>query len=321
VRAEPDDRHDRKQHERSERARCHTSPLAPGRRRQHHEREHQPGRGLDAHARREHGGGRPQAWRDARREREGARQYEQHERVVVGAAHRQLEQHRVQAHEHRRRLRRAAHPARGARREGDRPEAGRHCERLERPQAARQPELRKRIGAEREQGSVRRVLEGPADEREHRVGRRFRRHVRVGVEAVQHAQARKRQVPEHVLGDEWRSQQQHHIRRRDRQRDRPAGELACGEEHGGVARAHDERQRLEAARSNAEPEAVKRAGQPGGPTAAAGRHIRRGTSRRARHHPEHAHHHAHQARSPECAQCEREARGAARRRATVHRGR
>jgi hypothetical protein len=239
----------------------------------------------------------------------------------VGATDSQLEQHRVQSHEHRRRLRRAAHPARGARRQGDRPEARRHRDGLERPQAARQPELRKRIGAEREQGPVRRVLERPADEREHRVGGRFGRHVRVGVEAVQHAQARKRQVPEHVLGDERRSQQQHHIRRHDRQRDRPAWERARGEQHGGVARAHHERQRLEAGGSDPEPEAVQRAGQPARPAAAAPRHIRRRASRRARHHCEHARHHAHEARRPERAQREREASGTARRRGTVPRGR
>jgi hypothetical protein len=127
VRPEPDDGHDGQKQERAAGARRHSCALAPDRRRQHHEREHQPGGGLDAHAGREHGRRRaqmgnprrltrpprcarsgkirsPTRSRDTGREREGARQHQQHERVVVGAAHRELQQHRVQAHEHRRRL-------------------------------------------------------------------------------------------------------------------------------------------------------------------------------------------------------------------------
>jgi hypothetical protein len=45
-------------------------------------------------------------------------------------------------------------------------------------------------------------LERPADEWEHRVGWGFRGHMRIGVQAMQHTQTRKLEVPEDVLGDE-----------------------------------------------------------------------------------------------------------------------
>jgi len=160
VRAEPHDRHDRQQHQRAAGARRDTRPLAPATRCQHHERQHQPRGGLHRDTDDQHSCSRlklgdPGRSRGARSEREGACQHEQHERVVVSAAHRQLEQHRVQAHEHRRHLRRAAHPVRRDRRQGDRCEARGHGNGLQRPQATRQPERRQRIGAEREQGAVR----------------------------------------------------------------------------------------------------------------------------------------------------------------------
>jgi hypothetical protein len=359
VRAEPDDRHDRKQRERHGSARGNSRALAPARGREHRERQQEPSRGLHADTHDEHGGRRaeiagpicsvrcsparprlcarhtrprarterPRARTEIRcpasprRERERSRDDEQHERVVVRAADGELEQDRVQANERRRNPRRAPHLARRARRERDGAEAGGHGNRLERPQAARQAEWRERVGAEREQGTVGRMLEWPADERKRRVGGGFGRHVGVGIETVQDPQAREREVAEHVLGDEWWSQQQERVGSRNRERDRAAGQHPCAKQHGRVARAHDEREGLKARGSEPEPEAVQRTGKPAGPAAAAGRHIRRRVSRGARHHAEHARHHTHETRAPERAQRERQTPGTAHRRATVHRGR
>ncbi len=117
-------------------------------------------------------------------------------------------QHGIQADEHGRRLGRASHLACRARRQGDRREAGRDSHQLESPQTARQPERGKRVGAEREQGPVGGMLERPADERKDSVGWSFGRHVGVGVQPVQHAQASKLEVAEDVLGDERRAEQQ-----------------------------------------------------------------------------------------------------------------
>jgi hypothetical protein len=266
VCAEAEHGEDRKQRERSRRACRHAPALPPRARCQHHEREHQAGRGLHADAHRDCGSGCAQIGRSTRRahahirrECERSRQRQHHECVVVGAPRRQLQQHRVQAHEHRGRLRRAPHPARRARREGHRPEARRDRDSLQRPQSAGEAEPRERVGAEREQGAIGRVLEGPSDEREHRVGRRFGGHMGIGVEAVQDPQACKLQVPEHVLGDERWPEQQHHIHRHDRTRDRPAVERVGAEQHGEIARAHHERKRLKARRADPQAEAVQRA--------------------------------------------------------------
>jgi hypothetical protein len=54
VRAEPDHRNDGEQRERAKRARRYAYSLAPRRWCEHHEREHEPGRGLHAHAGHEH---------------------------------------------------------------------------------------------------------------------------------------------------------------------------------------------------------------------------------------------------------------------------
>jgi len=97
----------------------------------------------------------------------------------------------------------------------------------------------------------------------------FGRDVRIRVETVQHAQARKRQVAKHVLGDEWRSQQQHHVRRHDCERDCLARKSARCEQHGDVARAHHESQGLKARGAKSESEPVQRSIQPARPAAVA----------------------------------------------------
>jgi len=217
VRAEPHDRHERQQRKRSNCARGHTPAFAPARGSEHHEREHQPGGGLHADSDHEHGGcgaeiasfirrsgcsqrlpghihSRVQpspatASGRGRREREPCRQREQHERVVVRAAGGQLEQHGIQADEHRRHPRRAAHPARGACRECDGSQAGRHGNCLERPQSTGQAQGGQCIGSERKQGPVGRMLEGPADEGKSGIGGSFGRHMGIGVQAVQGSEA------------------------------------------------------------------------------------------------------------------------------------
>ena len=214
----------------------------------------------------------------------------------------QLEQYRVQAHERRSQLCRAPHLARRARRQRHRAETARDREALQRPQAARQPERRERVGAERKQRPVGRVLKGPSDERKHCVGRRFGGHVRVGVQTVQHSQPRERQVPEHVLGEQRRSQQQHHVRRHDRGRNPPAREHLPGEQHRRIARAHHERQRLKAARADAEAKAVQGTVQPGGPAALAARHVLGRCAGRTGGHRERARRHPGKSGDSECTQ-------------------
>jgi hypothetical protein len=157
----------------------------------------------------------------------------------------------------------------GARGQSHRPEAREHTHRLQRPQSPRQPQRSERVGAERKQRAVRRVLKRPPDEREHGVGRDFGRNMRVGVQAVQHSQPRKRQVAEHILGDQRRPQQQHQVGHHDRRHDRLGGKRPCGQQHGRIAHAHDERQRLEAARVESQSQAVQRTRQPPRPSAAA----------------------------------------------------
>lgn len=104
------------------------------------------------------------------------------------------------------------------------------------------------------------MLERPADEWKYRIGWRFGRHVHIGVQAVQYAKASEREVAEHVLGDERRSQKQQQVGRHDRQRDRTARQHLCGKQHGGVARTHHERQRLEARGADPESEAMQGTG-------------------------------------------------------------
>ncbi len=321
VRAEAHNRHDRKQHQRTRGARRHSHPLAhvPGCK--HHEWQHQSGRGLHAHPEHDQHRGTAQSWRRTGCQQQRAREHEQHERVVVRTAHRQLERHRVQADESGRPLRRVPHLLRGPRDQCHRTKTRRHRERLQHPQAASQTERCKRVGAEREQRPIGRVLKRPPDEREHRVGGRFGGHVRVGVQPVQHAQPRKRQVAEHVLGDERRSQQQHHIHREDRREDRLARQRPGGKQHRHVARAHHKRQRLEAARAEPKPEAVQWPIQPRGPAALASRHILSRSAGRSAGHAEHAHERSQQPGDSKCSRRRRRAHCPARGAASVLRGR
>jgi hypothetical protein len=163
------------------------------------ERKRQPGRELDPHARDERRRGSSEARARTGRQREREREREQYQRVVVGAAHRQHQQHGVQADE-------SDGPALGGAETAGRPrdqrhrrEARRHGDALEGPQGARDAKRSDRIAGKREEGPVGGMLEGPPDERVDRIGEGFGGHMRVRVQPVQAAHAREGDISEDVL--------------------------------------------------------------------------------------------------------------------------
>jgi hypothetical protein len=118
--AEADDSHDSKQHKRPASPSGNARTLTPGRRGEHHERQHEPGRGLHAYPDHEQGGCRAKVCRVRRNgcaprargghagfascQRQRPGQDQQHERVVVRAPHGKPKQHGIQADEHGRHL-------------------------------------------------------------------------------------------------------------------------------------------------------------------------------------------------------------------------
>ena len=269
MRAEADQRHHRHRHQRAAGAERRAHAFARPRWSQHEERQHQPGGHLHAHRRRQRARRRARALACARGPYERQRQRQQQQRVVVCAADRQHQQHRVQAHERRRPARRVAQARGRARDQRDRAEARDDRQRLERPQAAREAKRHQRVAEEREQRPVGGVLELPVDEPQHRVGGRFGGEVGVRVEAVQDAHACEREVAEDILGDQRRPQQQDRVGEHDRAGQRRRRQPPRDEQHEQVARAHDQHQRLEAAAGEAHAEPVQRTRQPRGPAAAA----------------------------------------------------
>jgi hypothetical protein len=253
-----------------------------------------------------------------RRQRQRAGQGQQHQRVVVGAAGGEQEQRGIEPDEGRGRRRRASHPPSRLGDQRDRAQAGRDRHGLQRPQAAAEPEQGERVGAEREQRAVGGVLEGPADESEHRVDRRFGGDVRVRVQPVQRAQAGERQVAEHVLGDQRRREQEQRVGRRDRtgQRAPRKRPRAHRREHRRVAGAKHQHPDLEAAPAELPAEPVQRPRQPGGPTAAARGHQLGGGARGAGGDDENAGRNGQRSKDPERAQGRR-ARGRRREKAPV----
>jgi hypothetical protein len=187
----------------------------------------------------------------------------------VCAADGRQEQHRVQPDERRGPARRVPEPAPRARDERDSAEARDDGERLERPQRTGQAERRRRVADQREQRAVRRVLVRPADEREDFVAGGLGGDVRVRVETVQRAEAGERYVAEDVLREQGRPEQQDQMCGEDRSGDRAQRQRPRAEQHECVARAHDQHQRLEAARAEAHAEALERAREPAGPAARA----------------------------------------------------
>jgi hypothetical protein len=250
--------------------------LAPARRREHEEGQREAGGDLDADADGQRAGAGAKARAGARRKRQRGGERHHDQRVVVRAADGEHEQHGVQADERRGPARRLAELGRRARDQRDGGEAAGDGQGLERPQPAGEPERRRGVAGQREQRPVGGVLVGPADEPEDFVARRLRGDVRVRVQAVQRPQAGEAEVAEDVLGDQRRAQQQDRVRGHDRRDDRPHRQRARERQHEQVARAHDQRQRLKAAGADAHVQALQRAGQPGGPAAAACGHVARG---------------------------------------------
>jgi len=316
VRAEPDQPHDRDRGEARERARRERRAGAKAAPREHEERQREARGQLHADARRQrdrprtHAPARPRARRRLRtaprlrgqRERGGDREH--HERVVVRAADTKLEQHRVQPHERRGPARGVPERARGARDERDCAEARERGGGLQRPQSAGEPERSRRVAREREQGAVGRVLEGPADEHERGVVRRFGGDPRVWVEAVQRAHAREAQVAEDVLREQRRPEHERDVRREDREREQRHGKRPRAHEHDQVAGAHHQRERLEGARAEARLEAAQGPGEPRGPAADARGDVLRRFARGGRREQERARDHGERA--------ERRERGAGR---------
>jgi hypothetical protein len=320
VHAEAQQRHQRHRQQRRAGAQRHTDALAVARRAEHEERQHQARGELQADARRQRGGGgarmraspssgagpvgagragSERVGSGSRGQRERRRKCQRQQRVVVRSPLGQRQHHGVQADECRSPRGGAPETAGGARDQGDGAEAREYGDRLERPQPARQPQRHERIAQQREQRTVGRVLKGPADELVHRVGGRFGGKVRVRVKAVQGPQARERQVTEHVLGDQRRSQQQDHVRDHDRHRDRGHPQPARRRQHQQVARAHDQHQRLEAGVREADAETAQRTGHPRRPATRAGGNELRRRRGGARAQERHAHDDAHQAQQAE----------------------
>jgi len=302
VGAEADHADDGKRHQAQAGAGRHFQAPTRARGGEHEEGQHETGRHLDPDARYQRDGAGAKVGAGPRRQSQRHGQQQQQQRVVVSAGHGQLEQHRVQAHERDRPAPGMAQVARGPPDQRDRAEARGHCHRLEGPQPAGERQRSGRVAREREQGAIGRVLEGPSDEREDRVGGRFGGDVRVGIQAVQGTHAGEAQVAEHVLGDQRRPQQQDHVCRHDRRDERPHRQRARGEQHQQVARAHQQHQRLEAARADAHAQTFQGARQPVRPAAAAPGYVGSGSGGRAGRQHEDGADHADQAERAECTQ-------------------
>jgi hypothetical protein len=281
VRAEPDQPDSAERQQTAERRNGDPPSLAPARRRQHDERQRQPGGDLDADAGRESPRGRAKARARPGRERERGGERRHDQRVVVRATDGEHEQHGVQTHERDRRSPRPAQLARGASHQRDGRQARADGHGLERPQAARQAQRRGRVAGHGEQRPIGRVLVWPADEPEHFVAGCLRGDVRIGVESVQRAESREAEIAEHVLGDQRRSQQQDRVRRDDRRDDRSHRQRAREGQGEQIARAHDEREGLKGARADTHAKTLQRAGQPRRPAAAASGHVLRRFARGA----------------------------------------
>jgi processive 1,2-diacylglycerol beta-glucosyltransferase len=282
VRAEADQPHGRERRQAQPGARGHRQPLARAPGAEHQEGEQEPGGDLDPDTRDQRGSRRAQARTCPGGECQRAGEREQDQRVVVRASDGQLEQHRVQADEHRREASRMAEVAGGPGDDRDRAEARGDGERLERPQPAGEPERGGRVAGEREQRAVGGVLEGPADEREHRIARRFGGDMRVRIQSVQGAQPGEAQIAEHVLGDQRWAEEENQVRGHDRGDEHPWRQPPRGEQHRQVATAHDQHQGLEAATGETPAQVPERARHPARPAAAACGDVLRGSSGRTR---------------------------------------
>jgi hypothetical protein len=276
VRPEPNqpERHER--HEAEGRGAHDPHPLASAAGGEHEEGQHEPGRDLDRDAGRQRDRGRAEAWVGPRRERQRGREQHDDERVIVGAARGQHEEHRVQANERGRPAGRLTEPARSPGDERDRAEARGDRDRLERPQPAGDAERRGGVARDREKRTVGGVQEGPSDESEYGVGGHFGGDVRVGVKSVECSEPGEAQVPEHILGDERRTQQQDQVRGEDRRHQAADVQLSRRQQNEQVARGHDQHQRLEAAVGDTDVEPFQGARHPAGPATTAPGNVMRG---------------------------------------------
>ncbi len=279
VRSEPDHAHCGDCHETARARHCDAPALTGAAPAQHQERQQQAGRELDPHAAGQRERRPARSLRRRARTRAGRAQQqceaerEQQQRVVVRAADRHHQEHRVQPEERQRERARVPEPPGRLGRQPDRAEAAEDGERLQRPEPAGEPQRRSRIAHQREQRAVRRVLERPADEAEHRVARGFGREVGVGVEAVQRAHTPEGEVAEDVLGEQRRPEQQDQVGCDHGRRDRCDRKRPRGHERDQVARADHQHQRLEAALPELCADPAQRAGQPARPATAVGGHV------------------------------------------------
>ncbi len=302
MRAECQQPDQRDRGERADRRHCEARPLPRALGCEDQERQHEACRHLDPYADRERSGGRPQPRARARAQQQRKCERRDQDRVVVRAAHREHQQHRVQPDERRRPAPGVPGSAGSSRHHRDGCKGAEDGDRLERPQRSREAKRDERIGEQREQRSVGGVLKGPADEVEDRVGGGFGGDVRVGVEPVQDAQAREGEVAEDVLGDQRWAQQDDHARERDRGAERERPERAGAEQYEQVARAHDQDQRLEASTGETEAEPAQRPRQPRRPASAARGHVLRGARCGACAEEEERHEDAAEPERSECAQ-------------------
>jgi hypothetical protein len=168
----------------------HREPLAPARRGEHQERQHDPGGQLHADPRHEGRGRGPRTRPGGGCESQRCAQREQHQSVVVVAPHGQHQQYGVQPDECRSRDGGVPEACGGPGDQRDGAEARGRREALEQPQAAGRAERRGEVAGEREQRTVGGVLERPADEREHRIAGGFGGDMGVRIKAVQGAHPR-----------------------------------------------------------------------------------------------------------------------------------
>ncbi len=246
--------------------------LAPARRGEHHEGEREPRGHLHRQTRREHARrlAPARAGAGGQRQRDGEQQHQQG--VVVRAADGEHEHHGIQPDEGRGPAGRVTEAGGRACDQRHGAEAAQPREGLQNPQPPGEPQRRGRVACEREQRAVGGVLEDPAQERVHGVRGRLGGRVRVGIEAVQGAQAGEREVAEDVLGDQRRPQEQDQVGDHDAGRDRAHRQRSSAHEHEHVARAHQQHECLEAVLAQRGSDALQRAGQPAGPAATARGH-------------------------------------------------
>jgi hypothetical protein len=251
--------------------------LPPPRGGEDQKRQQQARRQLHPHTRRQGTRARAKPRVGLRRQGQGPGHRQQHQGVVVGPSHRQHQQHRVEPHEGRRPPRGATQPTGRPRDQGDGGEAREDGDHLEGPQPPSQAERHDRIAEQREEGAVGGVQEGPPDEPVGGVPEGFRRHMGIGVESVQGAHAGKGLIAKDILGDQRRTQRQHHMGPHDRERHGARRQGAGTGQDEQVAARHHQDQSLERGTGEGHVQPRQRPREPPRPAPHPGRDILRGT--------------------------------------------